>query len=89
MCEELIKGHVSYLTSIWEKGQLLFCGPCNDGTAVMILKTDSLESAESLVKNDPFSEVKYYQSIEFKEVQDANPSNNFHLEEVLTFLNSK
>ena len=89
MTKKLITGHVEHLNSLWDKGHLIFCGPCSDGSAVMILKAKSLSDVDRLVQDDPFTKVKYYQSIEIKEVQNANPGNNFHLEEVLDYLDSK
>ncbi len=89
MNEKLIRGHVEYLNSLWEKRHLIFCGPCTDGTAIMLLQSESLESIKELLQNDPFSKVMYYQSVEIKEVQDANPNNNFHLDEVFNYLSSK
>jgi uncharacterized protein YciI len=89
MNEPLIKGHVEYLQSKWDEGSLTFCGPCTDDTALMVLECDSYEQAKNIVSNDPFSKVSYYRDIDIKEIKPANPENNFHLQEVQSFLDSK
>jgi uncharacterized protein YciI len=83
MTKELIIGHVEYLRSLKEKGKLPFCGPCVDGTALMILKAESQKEAKELLEGDPFSRVGYYQTQKIVEVQEATFENNFHLEQVL------
>ncbi|WZY00538.1 YciI family protein [Bacillus sp. FSL W7-1360] len=86
MLAELIKGHVAYLKALKEKGVLLFCGPCTDGTAVMIIDAPSLEKAKELVEGDPFSEVDYYKERRIVEIEEANEENGFFLEKVLAGL---
>lgn len=86
MTEELIRTHVAYLTKLSQAGALLFCGPCADGTALMILQCGDLEEANRLLQGDPFSAVNYYRSRRVVEIQAASEANNFHLQEVLDYL---
>ncbi|MBA4495066.1 YciI family protein [Paenactinomyces guangxiensis] len=83
MTAKLITDHVNYLRQLKEVGRLPFCGPCTDGTAIMILKADSREEAEKLLASDPFSAVDYYKSRDMIEVEEATLENNFHLDRVL------
>jgi uncharacterized protein YciI len=89
MTEELIRGHVEYLRQLKQKGVLPFCGPCKDGTAIMILNCDTFEEAHQFVENDPFSKVGYYASRNIVEIEEANESNNFLLDEVLDYLSKQ
>lgn len=89
MSEELIIDHVSYLKSLKEKGVLPFCGPCVDGSALMIIDAPSFVAAQELVQNDPFSKVNYYLDRKIVEIEEATLDNNFHLDEVLTYLKQK
>lgn len=86
MTDELIQGHVSYLGNLKRQGKLPFSGPCKDGTAIMILKADSQEQAESLLAGDPFTRANYYQERKIVEVEEATPENNFLLDDVLVNL---
>lgn len=83
MTKELIIRHVGYLKTLKQDGKLPFCGPCADGTAVMILAADTLEEARELVAADPFSKANYYRDRRIVELQEATIENNFHLDEVL------
>lgn len=52
---EVRPSHRQYLTKLKEAGQLAICGPFTDDSgALIVYETDSLEDAESIVKNDPF-----------------------------------
>jgi uncharacterized protein len=47
--------HRAYLTSLLEKGQLFASGPYEDGSgALIVYEADSPDSAEALLKADPF-----------------------------------
>ncbi|MFM2485535.1 YciI family protein [Celerinatantimonas yamalensis] len=89
MSKSLIRGHVAYLQLKWQEGTLKFCGPCTDGTALMVFECQTRAQAEALVAGDPFSKVSYYRHVEIKEIEPANPDNNFHLEQVQDFLSHK
>lgn len=88
MTEDLVRGHVEYLRELKERGVLPFCGPCADGTALMILSCDSLETARELVAGDPFSEVDYYEDRDIVEIEEATEENDFLLADVLEFLST-
>lgn len=87
MTKELIEEHVSYLKILKEKGVLPLCGPCTDGTALMIIDAPSIEYAKKYVENDPFSKVDYYLERKVIEIQEATLENNFLIEDVLNVLN--
>lgn len=89
MTEELIVGHVAYLRGLKEKGVLPFCGPCVDGTALMMIHASTVEEAGEVVENDPFSKVDYYLDRKIVEVEEATVENNFLIDDVLTYLRNK
>lgn len=76
MDEDLIQAHVDYLRQLKEDGVLPFCGPCEDGTAIMILSCNSCEEARKLVEADPFAERNYYRERRIVEVEEATRENN-------------
>jgi uncharacterized protein YciI len=86
MTEELIRDHVEYLRALRAAGTLSLCGPCADGSALMVLATSDEDQARAVVEGDPFSKVGYYRSRRIVEFQPADDSNNYHLEEVLDHL---
>lgn len=88
MTEELIRSHVGHLRAMREAGTLIMCGPCADGSALMILAADDLEQARAAVEADPFSQAGYYASRRIVEFQPADDTNNYHLDEVLDHLNA-
>jgi uncharacterized protein YciI len=83
MTEQLIRDHVHYLTELSRSGALIFCGPCADGTALMILRCADVDEANRLLEGDPFSQVNYYRSRRIVEILAANEQNQFHLPMVL------
>jgi hypothetical protein len=89
MTESLIRGHVAYLSQLSKEGVLRFCGPCTDGSALMLLQCSSAEEAQSLVEADPFSQVAYYANRRIVEIEEANEANEFHLHQVLQTLRSQ
>lgn len=86
MTKELIIGHVNHLRSLKEKGVLPFCGPCYDGSALMIIKASDIEEARAYVEADPFAKANYYKSRNIVEVEEATIENNFLLEDVIEYL---
>ncbi|WP_096186555.1 YciI family protein [Evansella halocellulosilytica] len=86
MPEELIMNHVTYLKSLKEKGVLPFCGPCTDGTALMIIDAPSFEIAKEYVEDDPFSKINYYKDRKIVEIEEATEDNEFLLQDVLSEL---
>jgi uncharacterized protein YciI len=89
MTKQLIQDHVTYLGKLSKEGTLRLCGPCKDGSALMLLHCSSLAEAQHLVDEDPFSHVGYYTSRKIVEFEEASEANGFHLAEVLEMLNSR
>ncbi|REE77715.1 hypothetical protein A8990_12735 [Paenibacillus taihuensis] len=89
MTEGLVRDHVEYLRKLKEKDVLPFCGPCKDGTAIMILSCGNLEEASLYVEEDPFSKAGYYETRSIVEVEEANAANNFHLDKVVDYLTTR
>lgn len=86
MTKDLIKDHVTYLDKYYKQGRILFCGPCIDETACMLMQAEDEKEALNLLQKDPFSKVQYYRSYKIVEFLLATPENNFHLEKVLSKL---
>lgn len=89
MTEQLIRDHVAYLGQLSREGVLRFCGPCTDGSALMLLVCSSPEEAQRLVEADPFSQVAYYANRKIVEIEEANEANGFHLQQVLQTLRAR
>ncbi|ELZ78401.1 YCII-like protein [Haloferax larsenii JCM 13917] len=77
--EDLLVSHVEHLRDLDDRGILRFCGPCSDGTALLILACDSIEDAREIVERDPFAVANYYRDREVVEVEEATAENNFLL----------
>lgn len=86
---ELIKAHAAYLKLLKEKRVLPFCGPCADGTALMIIDAPTKEKAIEYVENDPFSKVNYYRERKVVEIEEATEENDFLINDVLDYLAKK
>ncbi len=89
MTRELITAHAAYLKSLKKKGVLPFCGPCTDGTALMIIDAPTKEKAVEYVENDPFSKVNYYRDRKVVEIEEATIENDFLIDDVLDYLAKK
>lgn len=89
MTKELVMQHATHLKGLKEQGVLPFCGPCTDGTAIMILDAPSLEKAKEYVDSDPFSKVNYYMDRKIVEVDEATVENGFLVDEVIEYLDKK
>lgn len=89
MHECLVREHVSYLEKQWQHGRVKFCGPCTDGSAVMLIEANDIRSAKNVIENDPFSDIAYYQTVTLKEIQPATPANQFLLKDALDYLSEK
>jgi len=79
MTPELVSDHVSYLHQLHEAGHLVLCGPCEDGTAIIILRCSNQAEAERLATQDPFAQVGAYQERSIVAFRPATPENNFLL----------
>ncbi|UOQ45130.1 YciI family protein [Halobacillus salinarum] len=80
MTDQLINDHVNHLKKLKKKGVLPFCGPCADGTALMIIEAASVEEANHYVEEDPFSKQDYYKDRKIVEITEATVENNFLME---------
>lgn len=79
--QELLLKHVNYLKDLHDQGNLVTCGALVDNQgAVMILKAESKNHAEQLLKNDPFIIENYYRHYVLKEYIEASDDNNWLLE---------
>lgn len=88
MTKTLILAHVEHLRNMKTAGVLDFCGPCENGEAIMIYSANSQAEVEQYVADDPFSKQNYYRTRTISEVEEATLENNFHLEEVLHYLDN-
>lgn len=51
---QILSEHYSYLEQLLETKELVLAGPCLDGSlGIVIVRTQSFERAESLMKEDP------------------------------------
>jgi uncharacterized protein YciI len=75
-----IEAHVAWLHALQNAGKLVLCGPCDDGTAIIVLSCGTLEEATHLANTDPFVETGAYAERTVQAFQLATPENNFLLE---------
>ena len=76
--DELLSKHVSYLEAQEKAGVLVLCGPFSDNdSAIQVIMSDSLESAQGTVQSDPFVSQGYYGEFVVKELIEANSANNW------------
>lgn len=79
---ELLKKHVEYLKGLKKTDTLVICGPFKTSdSAIQIIEAQSIEKAEQIINTDPFISTKYYQSYRIEELIEANPSNNWLMED--------
>ena len=83
MSQELLEGHVNHLRTLEIDHRLIVCGPCEDGTAVLIILAENLQEAKKLIQRDPFVAQKYYRRSEITAFTAANGENNFLMDEVV------
>lgn len=76
--QQLLNDHVAFLKNLYQTNTLIICGPFTDNTsAVLIIKTTSIENARRLILQDPFIQSQYYQNFEIHEFQAASAENNW------------
>lgn len=75
----LIKDHVAWLRKRSDAGELIFCGPCDDGTAILVLECATKEDAELIAASDPFAKANAYSARSIVNFRLASPENNFLL----------
>ena len=80
MTPPLVAAHVAWLRSLHEAGQLVLCGPCADGTALIVLRCASQAEAERLAASDPFAAAGAYGDRTVVAFRMATPENNFLLD---------
>nr|WP_321362309.1 YciI family protein [uncultured Hyphomonas sp.] len=74
-----VEAHVAWLHALQDAGKLVLCGPCDDGTAIIVLSCSTLEDATDLANSDPFAETGAYAERTVHAFQLATPENNFLL----------
>jgi len=79
MTTALVEAHVAWLRSLHEAGQLVLCGPCADGTAVIVLRCATQEEAERLAASDPFAAAEAYRDRTVVAFRMATSENDFLL----------
>ena len=74
-----VEAHVAWLHTLQDAGKLILCGPCDDGTAIIVLSCGTLEEATDLANSDPFAETGAYAERTVHTFRLATPENNFLL----------
>jgi uncharacterized protein YciI len=77
MTDTLVIEHVAWLRRLHATGQLLLCGPCDDGTAIIILRCADRAEAERLAASDPFWPTAAYATRSITGFTPAGPENGF------------
>ena len=81
MTRPLVAAHVAWLRKLHEGGQLVVCGSCADGTALLVLASATEEEAARLAESDPFAGAGAYGERSVVAFRMATPENNFLLGE--------
>lgn len=79
MMPEIVAAHVGWLKTLHMDGLLALCGPCEDGTAIIVLRCGDREQAVAIADADPFAAVGAYAEREIVAIRVATPENNFLL----------
>lgn len=79
MTSNIVQKHVAWLRDLGNKGVLLECGPCDDGTAIILLRCTTREEAIEISKSDPFSTYNIYETRTVIEFKRATKENNYLL----------
>lgn len=82
MTPALIEAHVAWLRRLHAAGQLVLCGPCADGSAIIVLRCADRDAAERLAAEDPFADAGAYGSRSVVAFTPATPENDFLLRKV-------
>lgn len=75
----LVKDHVAWLSDLSRQGKVILCGPCSDGTAILVLKCATQKDAERIAGSDPFAREQAYEKRSIVSFRLASPENNFLL----------
>ncbi|MDF0533273.1 YciI family protein [Shewanella sp. A32] len=82
---ELLQAHVNHLQSLSNRGVLRCCGPfANNQGAMQLLECSDRQTAEQLIKADPFIAAGYYKQFQLQEVIEANAANEWLLQDPQT-----
>jgi len=88
LTDDLLRRHIEHVRRVDEQGRLVLCGPLDDDAqAIQIVRADSIQAVEALVRSDPFIVEKYYGSYELHELIEANESNHWLLDDTQTRMN--
>ncbi len=79
MTGEVIAQHVDWLRALHDEGRLIACGPCDDGTAIIVFKCATLDEAKRIALVDPFRLAGAVRSYEVVRMRLATPENEFLL----------
>lgn len=75
----LVEAHVTWLHALQDASKLVLCGPCDDGTAIIVVSCDTLADATHIAESDPFTGAGAYAERTVHGFQLATPANNFLL----------
>lgn len=82
LVNELTQSHVEHVRDLDMRGLLFLCGPLKgDEKGIFILNAGSYEEVERYVLADPFIANKCYKSYVIHEIEEANASNNYLLDQ--------
>lgn len=76
---EVVEQHVDWLRRLHREGRLAICGPCDDGTAIIVLNCATLEEATEIALADPFREAGTVKTYQIVQMRLAGPHNDFLL----------
>ncbi|MCB8819815.1 YciI family protein [Microvirga rosea] len=79
MTPDVLREHVAYLHRLHAAGQLLFCGPCEDGTAIIGLRCSGRDEAQRIADDDPIAEAAVFTERTVVSIRLGTPENNFLL----------
>lgn len=79
MTPSLVRDHVAWLADLSRSGKLVVCGPCSDGTAILVIECSTQEDAERIAASDPFAVQGAYAERSVVGFRLASPENNFLL----------
>ncbi|MBO9661499.1 YciI family protein [Dokdonella sp.] len=79
MTPSLVQDHVAWLAGLSNAGTVILCGPCSDGTAILVLQCPTQEEAERIAGSDPFAREGAYAERSVIGFRLASPENHFLL----------
>lgn len=79
MTRAIIVQHVEWLRGLHDAGRLIVCGPCDDGTAIIVLSCATLDQAKEIAHADPFRAAGAVTTYEVVRMRLATSSNDFLL----------